>query len=173
LAVAACHRRSHDDGAPRFEETCAISCDRVHECDSEVDAEECRQNCHDAFSPFGAHLRKEFLEEVDQCLEDARCGDLGVSALDNSCRRDASDRIGANLKVVELCKAINATLVHCGSNGQELEVCASSMKIFDDETLDKAKSCADVPCGDLGRCFTMSAGVIVGMPVDARGPARD
>jgi hypothetical protein len=164
LSGSACHHNHHDDGPPRFEQSCTKSCERVHACDDSIDAEECQQNCVHDYSPYGEHLRKEFLDEVDQCIADARCSDLGVSAFDNSCRRDATERIGANLKAVELCDVVADTLAVCANavavTMPSSDACIQGMKIFNDATLKAAADCGEEPCAQLGKCFTSALGFV-------------
>jgi hypothetical protein len=161
LAIAACHHKKHQQGPAPFETMCEKACQRVNECAPEVDVEECRLNCLGSLGPIGEHLRKEYVDEVQQCFSDARCLDLGVSALDNSCRRDASKRIGANLKVVELCDGLSETLSRCtvGVPTTRLDACIETMKVFDDETIEGARDCNEAECADLGTCFTMTIGL--------------
>jgi hypothetical protein len=160
LVVSACHHKKRQAGPPPFETMCEKGCERVNECDPEVDSEECRLNCLGSLGPIGAHLRKEFVDEVEQCITDARCIDLGVSALDNSCRHDASERIGANLKVLKLCDGLSETLARCtvGVPAMRFDACIDSMKVFDDETVEAATDCNEVECADLGKCFTATIG---------------
>jgi hypothetical protein len=167
LAALGCHKH-HDEGAPRFEQSCTTACERVVACDASVDAEACEADCRETFDPYGAHLRKEYLEEFDQCIVDTRCRDLGTSALANSCRKDARERVGANLKAVKLCDAVSHTLTRCaGSNQEDQTACLDSMKIFNDATLAEATACGDVPCSDIGKCFTAAIGYVPTMSMSA------
>lgn len=160
LAATACHHKKHQKGPPAFEAMCAMACERTSACDPQVDVEECRLNCIGSLGPIGPHLREEYVEEIEQCVSDARCIDLGSSALDNSCRREASDRIGANLKVVKLCDGLSATLARCtvGEPATRREACLDSMKVFDDDTIEDALGCNDTECAELGKCFTTVIG---------------
>jgi hypothetical protein len=160
FAASGC-RKHHHEGPPRYEQSCTTACERVAACDASVDAEACEEDCRDTFDPYGAHLRKEYLEEFDQCVADTRCRDLGMSALDNSCRNDAKERVGANLKAIKLCDAVSDTLARCaGSNQQNQTACLESMKIFNDATLAEATACGEVPCPEIGKCFTAALGYV-------------
>ncbi len=182
LALTACSKKKKPAGPPAFEELCATSCERVRECNAEVDGEQCRLDCINSFMPYGDHLRAEFVDEIEQCMLDSRCRDLGDDALDNTCRRDATERLGVSLKTVKMCESLDDTLERCmiGQPGNR-EGCQQAFKILDDDTLDEAIQCRDVECKELGRCFTAALGfsspIMPGVPaeddaVEARGSAR-
>jgi cytochrome c peroxidase len=113
---------------------------------------------------FGDHLRKTYYDEFNQCIAEARCSDLGVSAFDNDCRAQASDRIGVNLKTIKLCEAVSEMLDRCagGVSSADPKPCQQSMKIFNDTTLEDATKCSGESCHDISKCFTESLGVLPG-----------
>jgi hypothetical protein len=174
LAGSGCHKKRQSGPAP-FETMCERGCARVNECDPEVNREDCRVACLGSFGPIGEHLRPEYVEELQQCITDARCIDLGVSALDNSCRHDASDRIGANLKVIKLCDGLSETLSRCtvGVPAMRLDACLETMKVFDDDTVEDATDCNDSECRDLGKCFTTILGFVPSHAMSASSTTRE
>jgi hypothetical protein len=155
--LGACHKKSKQGPFP-FELTCSKSCQRIHACDDEVDEEECRMSCLDLYGPYGANLNKEYLKELDQCVADARCDDLGVTAPALSCRRDAGERTAVSLKVVELCESLPAAISECGAYAPSEQVCHDSFKIFNDATIKDAIDCLDHPCDELSRCLLATLG---------------
>lgn len=161
LVLTACNKRKKPAGPPPYEELCVQSCERVSDCHHEVDREQCRLDCVNALMPYGERLRREFVEEMQQCMLDARCRDLGIGALDNDCRQDATERLGVSLKTVEMCEALNETLARCtlGTPRSRYEACQQSFKILNDDTLEEATHCRDVECKELGHCLTAALGV--------------
>jgi hypothetical protein len=166
LALTACSKKKKPAGPPPFEELCAKSCERVVGCHQEVDGEECRLDCVNALMPYGEHLRAEFVQEIQQCMLDSRCRDLGTGALDNTCRTEATERLGVSLKTVEMCEALGETLMRCtlGTPDSHHDACQQSFKILDDDTLEEATHCRDVECKELGQCFTAALGFSTPMP---------
>jgi hypothetical protein len=164
LPLTACGKKKKPAGPPPFEELCAKSCERVRSCHEEIDGEECRLDCVNALMPYGARLRAEFVQEIQQCMLDSRCRDLGTGALDNSCRKDATERLGVSLKTIHMCDALNDTLVRCTLGSPGTEGCQQSFKILNDDTLAEATHCRDVECKELGQCFTAALGFSTPMP---------
>jgi hypothetical protein len=160
--LTACHHKRHGGPSP-FEQSCTRTCQRVASCDESVDVAACGDACFNSISTFGDHLRKQYFEEFNACIADARCSDLGVTANDNDCRKSATQRIGVNLKTIKLCDAVSEMLERCGSvTAPDPKPCQQSMKIFDDTTLDDAIDCSGESCTDISKCFVESLGVVPG-----------
>lgn len=162
IAASGCHKKHKDSGPPRVDTSCKLACDRVVECHPEVDAQACEDDCLGSFTPYGANLREEYLEEWEQCLADVDCDDLGQSALSNSCRTDARDRVGPHLMVLKMCDTLSKSLVRCVGSGLKDDIaCLSTMKIFDDATLEKAIQCDErSKCTEISACFAESVGYV-------------
>jgi hypothetical protein len=152
LLSCACHAKHKEAGSPH-ETTCLKTCERIHECDREADLAACRTGCEDVYGPLGDKLKDEYFAEIDQCIADARCSDLGTRALENGCRGDAAARIGAGLKVVALCNELPEAFMTCEIAAPSEEACLNSFKLFNDATIDQAMECFGEPCDEFRACF--------------------
>ncbi len=69
------------DGAGVIEEiqisgSCSDYCDKAAECDSNVDADECKSDCESTVTDCQADEQQETLDTLDECSEDA-CNEFG------------------------------------------------------------------------------------------------
>jgi hypothetical protein len=174
LTLTGCHHKRHGGPSP-FEQSCTQTCQRVASCDESVDVAACDDACINSISTFGGHLRKQYFDEFNACIADARCSDLGVTANDNDCRKNATKRIGVNLKTIALCDALSEMLERCGSvTAPDPKPCQQSMKIFDDAMLDHATDCSGESCTDISKCFVESLGVVPGpMAIPSDSDSQD
>lgn len=160
-ALSASCRRSHHDDLSRYEATCTDSCERAQECTPSVDVEACASKCRDEVGTIGARLRSDYLEEIDQCVADAECSELGEEAFDNGCRGRAKKRVGASLKAIELCDQLVNASFRCNDAAPlvaDASSCIEGFKIFNDRTLGKALGCRLAECDDITQCFARTFG---------------
>ena len=157
-----------DNGATRYEVSCDRACDRVHECDSTMDIEDCAMTCKEDTAPVGPNLRADFLAGIDACVAELSCVQLAAAAVLQPCQREAAARLAPSASAEALCQAVVESIQECAGISVGTAGCLEGVKIFNDAALTSARACAEEPCDQRTACLSAE----LGMDPSAPGPLR-
>lgn len=156
LLIGAC---DDDDGGSGYQQTCARTCARAHDCVSSVNAEQCTRDCNAAFADVGDNLRRDFVMGIDSCLTKLSCDELVIAIGNQMCRDESSARLAPSQAAVALCDAVSASFQECLGLSVGTAGCLDSVKIFDDKALRSALMCVQQPCTERASCLEDQLGI--------------
>lgn len=73
-AIGACERDG--TGNARVALTCADYCQKAHDCDGDVDVDDCKDDCKDSMDDCMSDEQEQALDDLDACAEDS-CDEFG------------------------------------------------------------------------------------------------
>ena len=148
LGASAC-----GDDPPRYERSCAHNCDRAHECSASIDIDACERDCQARFARIGPHLRGDYLDRVDGCVDDRSCTGLALDIVLNTCPNEARARVAPSESAVDFCESISTSVAECVGPRLGTALCIDNVKIFNDATLASAARCSKVSCDERLPCL--------------------
>jgi len=127
---------------------CEQGCVKVHTCDSTQDTALCEARCNSGVS---TNVRGDFLSKVAQCLDSKDCASILAGTAGEGCSDQALASLSVTAAGQSMCDALSSAVTSCGGN-LDVAKCLNGTKVFSDAALERAKSCAQKPCGDIEPC---------------------
>ena len=155
---------SDDDGggagsAGNYVATCDKLCQKVNQCDSTRDVDTCSNLCQNELASIGPKLSAAYLAAVDQCVQDATCGELVIAAVTDACDTEARSKIAATSAAERLCESAKSAAEECSRLALPDAACINGVKVFADSPLNAAESCFDSSCDQHAACVAGELGV--------------
>lgn len=152
LALVSCGDDDRDS-TTAYISSCEHACIRLHDCNSNVDIDDCAMDCQEDAARVGPRLSASFLSELDACIDRSSCVQLMAQPVSMACQREAAARLGPSPAAEELCEAVVASVQMCLGVTLPGAGCLDTVKIFADPYLESARGCDQVPCDMRAGCL--------------------
>jgi len=142
---------------------CQTYCTRINACDATSAIDACTTSCTTSNATSYMAMRPEVATLVGQCIAAQDCKSVLASSAVSSCSKDAAAAVAASDAANRFCDAIAASDTKC-ERTPDRATCLANAKLYTDETLNAAKSCASSACGEVTSCVMANLAVLTPAP---------